>query len=586
MRKPTVHYAWIMAVITFAVLLVGAGIRATPGILIVPLEREFGWNRATTSAAVSLGLLLYGLVGPFCAAIAQRAGVRRTMAFALAVLAIAVLLATRIREPWQLVLLWGLFVGTGTGMVATVLGAVVVNRWFSHRRGMVLGALTASTATGQLVFLPILARLVEHHGWRAALYLVGGAALAAIPLALLFVKESPDAMGLLPYGMSAGEPLLPPRQGNPAAVALRTLGRAAHHRDFWLLAGTFFVCGASTNGLIGAHLIPACMDHGIPEVRAAGLLAAMGIFNLFGTTFSGWLSDRWDNRKLLFSYYFLRGISLVLLPDALHHQGPELSVFTVFYGLDWIATVPPTVKLATDAFGKDDGSNRLRLDHGRAPDRRRGRSPRRRDRPDRDGRVPAGVPLLWRALPPRGIPCHGHREEAPPPRGGAPRKRSPASRSGRGNLTRGTKDEAPFSPSSRRSREKIHVQGGLLPPCYPLRVPPKPLMPRRIRPLCSRPGPASREGGPSARKPCPIRYRAPSIILSQDVSFLSRRGKEPRGRGLVASRISNSSPGDWRADLKGRGKRGEGADSPERHRRCALRRAGPPDDLSPPSPRP
>jgi sugar phosphate permease len=354
MRKPALHYGWIVAAVTFVVLMAGAAIRATPGVLLVPLEHEMGWSRATTSSAVSLGLLLYGLVGPFCAAVAQRVGLRRTMAGAMLVLAAAVLLATRIREPWQLVLLWGLFVGTGTGMVATVLGAVVVTRWFSARRGVVLGALTASTATGQLLFLPVLARLAETTGWRAALYLVGGVAVATVPLALLFVRESPAAVGLRPYGAPEGEAVAPPRQGNPAAVAVQTLFRAAGHRDFWLLAGTFFVCGASTNGLIGTHLIPACMDHGMPEVKAAGLLAMMGIFDLFGTTGSGWLSDRMDNRLLLFTYYGLRGLSLLFLPEALSQQGSGLSLFTVFYGLDWIATVPPTVRLAADAFGQDD----------------------------------------------------------------------------------------------------------------------------------------------------------------------------------------------------------------------------------------
>ena len=349
-----IHYAWVVAGVTFVVLMASAGIRATPGVLIVPLEHEFGWSRATTSSAVSLGLLLYGLIGPFCAAIAQRFGIRRTMAGAMTLLGLAVLLATRITAPWQLILLWGIFVGTGTGMVAIVMGAVVVNRWFSARRGMVLGALTASTATGQLLFLPILARLAEHGGWRSALYLVGFAALATVPISLLLVRETPAAVGLQPYGALQGEIAPPPRAGNPAAVAIRTLRRAAGHRDFWLLAGTFFVCGASTNGLIGTHLVPACMDHGMPEVQAAGLLATMGIFDLFGTTGSGWLSDRVDNRWLLFTYYGLRGLSLIFLPHALLAQGSGLSVFTVFYGLDWIATVPPTVKLATDAFGKDD----------------------------------------------------------------------------------------------------------------------------------------------------------------------------------------------------------------------------------------
>jgi sugar phosphate permease len=355
MPRRKLHYAWIVAGVTFVALMVSAGIRATPGVILVPLEHEFGWSRATTSSAVSLGLLLYGLMGPFCAAIAQRVGIRRTMSFALLLLAAAVLLATRVREPWQLILLWGLFVGAGAGTVATVMGAVVVNRWFSARRGVVLGALTASTATGQLVFLPILARLAEAHGWRSALYLVGGAAALAVPIALLFVRERPADVGLAPYGEDAAAPAPPPpRRGSPAAVAVATLARASRSRDFWLLAGTFFVCGASTNGLIGTHLIPACVDHGIPEVQAAGMLALMGIFDLFGTTGSGWLSDRWDSRWLLFTYYGLRGLSLVFLPHALHEQGAGLSLFTVFYGLDWIATVPPTVRLATDAFGRED----------------------------------------------------------------------------------------------------------------------------------------------------------------------------------------------------------------------------------------
>jgi predicted MFS family arabinose efflux permease len=352
--RTRLHYGWVVAGITFVVLMASAGIRATPSVLIVPLERELGWSRATSSSAVSLGLLLYGLIGPFCAAIAQRFGIRRTMAGAMTLLSAAVLLATRIQAPWQLVLLWGLFVGTGTGMVATVMGAVVVNRWFAQRRGLVLGALTASTATGQLLFLPILARLAEHQGWRSALYLVGLAALATVPLVLFFVRERPSDLGLLQYGADASTPAVTTRPGNPAILALRTLQRASGHRSFWLLAGTFFVCGASTNGLIGTHLIPACVDHGIPEVQAAGMLALMGIFDLVGTTGSGWLSDRWDGRWLLFTYYGLRGLSLVFLPHALEVQGSGLSLFTVFYGLDWIATVPPTVKLATDAFGRED----------------------------------------------------------------------------------------------------------------------------------------------------------------------------------------------------------------------------------------
>jgi len=353
-RSPRVHYGWWVVGTTFLVLLVSAAIRATPGILIVPLEREFGWSRATISGAISVNLLLYGLMGPFCAAIAEKFGVRRTMAGAMGTLAVALYVATFISAPWHLVVLWGFVVGACSGMAAMVLGAMIVNRWFFARRGLVLGALTASTATGQLLFLPLLARLVESDGWRSSLRLVSLAAVATVPLALLLVRESPAAVGLRPYGAPPGELPPQPRRGNPAALALAALGRASQQRDFWLLAGTFFVCGASTNGLIGTHLIPACMDHGIPEVRAAGMLATMGLFDLVGTTLSGWLTDRWDSRKLLFAYYGLRGLSLVFLPHALIEAGSGLSVFTVFYGLDWIATVPPTVRLAHDAFGKQD----------------------------------------------------------------------------------------------------------------------------------------------------------------------------------------------------------------------------------------
>jgi sugar phosphate permease len=349
-----IHYGWFVVGTTFVVLLVSAAIRATPGVLIVPLEHEFGWERATISLAISVNLLLYGLMGPFCAAIAERFGVRRTMGFAMGLLAVALLLATFVREPWHLVVLWGLLIGAGTGMAAMVIGTAVVTRWFSRHRGLVLGALTASTATGQLLFLPLLARVAESDGWRAALRLVAVAAAGGAAIALAFVRESPAALGLRPYGAAEGDPLPARRVGNPAVLAVRTLARASRSRDFWLLAGTFFVCGASTNGLIGTHLIPACMDHGIPEVRAAGILATMGIFDLFGTTISGWLTDRWDSRRLLFTYYGLRGLSLVFLPDALVGSGAGLNVFTVFYGLDWIATVPPTVRLATDAFGVEE----------------------------------------------------------------------------------------------------------------------------------------------------------------------------------------------------------------------------------------
>src|SRR5476649_2001727 len=351
MRK--LHPAFVTAFATFCVLLCAAAIRATPGVLIVPLEHEFGWSRATISFAISVNLLLYGLMGPFCAAIAARIGIRRTMALAMGLLAASLFAATYMRASWQLVLIWGFCVGAGSGMVALVIGAVVVTRWFTKNRGLVMGMLTASTATGQLLFLPVLAKAVETDGWRAAVRIVGVVALAALSLALIFVRESPAELGLPAYGDTEVRPIVPPAE-NPARVALRALTRASRSTDFWLLSGTFFICGASTNGLIGTHLIPACFDHGIPEVRAAGLLATMVIFDLAATTASGWFTDRFDSRKLLFTYYALRGLALIFLQRALTAQS-GLIVFAVFYGLDWIATVPPTMRLATESFGAAEG---------------------------------------------------------------------------------------------------------------------------------------------------------------------------------------------------------------------------------------
>ena len=344
------HPAWLALGVTFLVLLVAAAVRATPSVLFLPLEQEFRWSRSTVSLAVSVNILLYGLVGPFAGALMQRLGVRRTTLIALTLLASGVSLATLVRQPWQLVLVWGVVVGVGSGMAALVLGATIVNRWFVARRGLAMGILTASTATGQLIFLPLLASLIQRQGWRPSVLVVAAAAVLMIPLVFILLRERPSDVGLAPYG---GTVDTPPAAitANPARVAIQALADGLRSRDFWLLTLTFVICGASTNGLVGTHLIPAAHDHGIPEVRAAGLLAIMGVFDLAGTTASGWLSDRWDSRRLLAWYYGLRGLSLLFLPFALATPGGALWVFAVFYGLDWIATVPPTVKLATDAFG-------------------------------------------------------------------------------------------------------------------------------------------------------------------------------------------------------------------------------------------
>ncbi len=352
-RPERMHYAWVVAGLTFLTLLATAGVRATPGVLIVPWEQEFGWSRATISLAISINLVLYGLIGPFAAALMERLGVRRTMLWSLAMVATGVALSTRMTTKWELVFLWGVVVGGGTGMTALVLGATVVNRWFSERRGLVLGVLTASAATGQMVFLPALAAIVQRYGWRPAALVVAAAALLLLPLVAFLMRDRPSDLGLRPFGAidDAGSASAAPAM-DPLVAALSALRDGLRSRDFWLLALSFFVCGLSTNGLIGTHLISACLDAGIPEIRAAGLLAAMGLFDLAGTTASGWLSDRFDNRVLLCWYYALRGLALIYLPYGLDDASWGLSIFALIYGLDWIATVPPTFRLTADAFGK------------------------------------------------------------------------------------------------------------------------------------------------------------------------------------------------------------------------------------------
>jgi predicted MFS family arabinose efflux permease len=351
-----VHYAWVVAAVVFVTMLGAAAIRSAPGVLMVPLEKDLGWTRATVSLAVSVNLVLFGLMGPFAAALVDRFGARRIVLTSLALLAVGIALTTRMTAPWQLVLLWGVLVGAGTGMMALATAATIVNRWFTERRGLVMGLLTASNATGQLIFLPVMAYLAEHAGWRATVGLVAMAAAVMIPVVFLWMRNRPEDVGLRPYGESGAAPIGgPSARPNPVATTLRVLATGMRSADFWLLFATFYICGLSTNGLIGTHLIPACIDAGIPEVQAAGMLAAMGVFDLAGTTLSGWLSDRWRNQRLLFWYYALRGFALMYLPFALGDVFfLGLSVFAVFYGLDWIAPVPPTVRLTTDAFGKED----------------------------------------------------------------------------------------------------------------------------------------------------------------------------------------------------------------------------------------
>jgi sugar phosphate permease len=345
-----VHYAWIVVAATFATLVCAAGLVSAPTMFMRPMEAMFGWSEAAISSAIGIQIALFGLTGPFAAAAMERFGVRKTVASALCLLVAASIGVTFVTAAWQL-LLWGALVGVGAGSIALTFGATMANRWFDTNRGTVMGLFSAGNATGQLVFLPLFGQIIAHAGWRPCAYVLAGVAATMIVVVLTFVRERPADVGLPRYGAIAVD-TTPPVKADPLRRAFTTLRDASREKTFWILAGSFFICGASTNGLIGAHLVPACGDHGIPETRAAGLLAAMGAFDLIGTTLSGWLSDRYSSRWLLFWYYGLRGLALLFLPFAFGAGVLGLPVFAVFYGLDWIATVPPTVKIATAAFGR------------------------------------------------------------------------------------------------------------------------------------------------------------------------------------------------------------------------------------------
>lgn len=355
--KLKIHPAWIVAGITFGTLFASAGFRSAPSVLILPLEDEFGWRRDVISAAIGLNVLLFGLTAPFAAALMDRFTVRKVVMSALTVIGFGALLTIWMNQSWQLLLLWGVVVGIGTGSMALVFAATIANRWFVKRRGLVIGILTAAGASGQLVFLPTLAHLAQNPGWRASSLMISLAAFLMVPLIYLFLKEDPQSINSIPYG--AANDWQPPvlDRGNAAKVAIVALKDAAKIRNFWYLVGSFFVCGLSTSGLIGTHFIPAAHDHGMAQVTAASLLALIGVFDVVGTVSSGYLTDRIDPRKLLFFYYLLRGLSLFLLPSILFSTVEASTlVFVIFYGLDWIATVPPTVALCRQVLGPQKGA--------------------------------------------------------------------------------------------------------------------------------------------------------------------------------------------------------------------------------------
>lgn len=357
LARRNIHFAWIVAAITFLTMLTSSAALGLPGVLLTPLSAEYGWSTEQISSALALRFILYGLLGPFAAVFISRYGLRAVMSTALTLLAIGLILAVEMTQFWHLVALWGIVLGFASGMTALVLGTIITNRWFEAHRGVVIGALTASIATGQLAFLPFAAWLVENHGWRSSILPIFALTLLVAVLAFCLIRNHPEDIGQAPYGAapaaSGRAPAAPPKAVHLSlADPFKALLAVRGNRTFWVLAGTFFICGLSTNGLIQTHFISLCGDFGMSAVPAASVLAMMGAFDFFGTILSGWLSDRYDNRKLLFWYYGLRGLSLFWLPHS-EFTFYGLTFFAMFYGLDWIATVPPTVKLATAAFGKE-----------------------------------------------------------------------------------------------------------------------------------------------------------------------------------------------------------------------------------------
>ena len=349
-RRPRLHWAWVVAAVSFIALLGAAGFRSVPGVMMNPLHHEFGWSHGTVGLAMSVNMTLFGLTAPFAAALMDRLGVRPVLSAALVLIATGSALSVVMTTSWQLVLLWGVLVGVGTGAISMGFVATVSTRWFEERRGLVTGVLTAASATGQLIFLPVVAEVTTRHGWRWASLIVAAAALSVVPLVLLFMRNYPRDVGLKAYGAATDSaPEVPAGSFRSAFDGLRIGARVP---AFWLLAGSFAICGMTTNGLIGTHFIPAANDHGMPSTVAAGLLATIGVLDVAGTVFSGWLTDRVDPRLLLVVYYAGRGVSLLLLPSLLSpHAEPSTWVFIVFYGLDWVATVPPTIVLCRNYFG-------------------------------------------------------------------------------------------------------------------------------------------------------------------------------------------------------------------------------------------
>jgi sugar phosphate permease len=350
------HYSWWILSLVFLTTLTSAGVRSSPSVLIHPLEGEFGWSRAAIAFVVSINLLLFGIASPISGWLLDRYGPRKVMLGSLGLLIIGVSGTIAMTQYWQFFLVWGVIVGLAAGCIGSVLTATVGNRWFAARRGLALGILSSAGSTGQLIFLPLFMAMIAYAGWRTGSTVLIIVAVILMPLIFLWMRDDPADIGVEPYG--AGDPAaansggLASLRGARSANASITLREVFRTPTFWLLAGSFFICGGTANGLIGTHLIPHEIDIGVPQVTAASVVGIMGGLNFVGTVLSGWMTDKVQPKKWLAMVYALRGLSLLMLPFVQDYRG--LFLFAVIYGLDWFATVPPTMAITADTFGKEN----------------------------------------------------------------------------------------------------------------------------------------------------------------------------------------------------------------------------------------
>ncbi|EHM25492.1 major facilitator superfamily permease [Streptomyces sp. W007] len=343
----------MIAVVAGAAIVTAGAFTTVPGLLVTPLHENYAWDRGQIALAASVNMILFGLTAPFAAALMDRVGIRRVVVGALLLVSAGALLTSFMSQPWQLVAYWGVLIGLGSGCLTMTFAASITADWFDKRRGLVTGALSSSSHLGQLIFLPLLAWSVDRFDWRPPVVTLAFVALAVAALVFLLLRDHPADVGAKPYGATEFVPK-PDRVPGAARRTIAVLVAALRTGPFWLLAGMFVICGASTNGIMWSNWAPAAHDHGMAVTAAASMLSLIGIFSALGAIFSGWLTDRFDPRRLLTVYFAIRALTLLALPLVFTSTVTVLMIaFVVVYGLVDVATVPPVIELSRRVYGED-----------------------------------------------------------------------------------------------------------------------------------------------------------------------------------------------------------------------------------------